>query len=123
MTTEPYILYIEDERSIFELVRHSLNLAGYNVVRASHGQEGLDLMRERKPDVLLLDLMLPAVSGRDVYREMHSDQALADIPVIVVTATAPMGGRTIVKGFPPVHEYITKPFDIEQLIRSVQSLL
>lgn len=123
MTQPPYILYIEDERPILELVRQALRMEGYDVGGATSGQQGLDMMRTRKPDVLLLDLMMPEVNGWEVYREMQTDDQLATIPVIVMTAKVPERGRHIADDLPPVQEYITKPFDVERLIRSVQSFL
>jgi DNA-binding response OmpR family regulator len=118
-----YILYIEDERPVIDLVREALKLAGYKVVGATSGRQGLTMMRERKPDLLLLDLMMPDINGWDVYREMKTDDELTDIPVIVVSAKVPEHGKTIIEDLPPVDDYITKPFDVEQLIRSVKSLL
>ena len=118
-----YILYIEDERPVIDLVREALKLAGYKVVGATSGQQGLSLMRERKPDLLLLDLMMPDINGWDVYREIKTDDELLDVPVIVVSAKIPESGKIIIKDLPPVDDYITKPFDVEQLIRSVKGLL
>ncbi|MBN1991496.1 MAG: response regulator [Anaerolineae bacterium] len=118
-----YILYIEDERPVIDLVREALKLAGYKVVGATSGQQGLAMMRERKPDLLLLDLMMPDINGWDVYREMKTDDDLTDIPVVVVSAKVPEHGRVIIEDLPPVEDYITKPFDVEQLIRSVKNIL
>jgi DNA-binding response OmpR family regulator len=118
-----YILYIEDERPVIDLVREALKLAGYKVVGATSGKQGLILMRERKPDLLLLDLMMPDINGWDVYREMKTDEKLSDIPVIVVSAKVPERSNIIIEDLPPVEDYITKPFDVEQLIRSVKNLL
>jgi len=120
MADKPYILYIEDERPMLELVREALKLAGYTVEGALSGEQGLALMRQRKPDLLLLDLMMPGLNGWDVYREMKSDESLAQVPVIVVTAKVPEYGGRIIPELPPVDDYITKPFDVEQLIRSVE---
>lgn len=118
-----FILYIEDERPMLELVRHALKLAGYDVTGVTSGQQGLGIMRERKPDLLLLDLMMPGINGWDVYREVKADPELSDIPVIVITARVPERGLTIVDDLPPVDDYITKPFDVEQLIFAVQKLV
>lgn len=122
MTSKSYILYIEDERPVFDLVREALKLSGHTVIGANSGREGLDLMRQTKPDLLLLDLMMPDMNGWDVYKQMKADDQLADIPVIVVTAKVPQNDRVIVDGLPPVDDYITKPFDVERLIRAVQNL-
>jgi len=123
MAPEATILYIEDERPVLELVRQTFIMVGYNFVGATSGREGMNLMRQSPPSVLLLDLMMPDFNGWDVYREMKRDEVLARIPVIVVTATIPTNGHIIVKGLPPADDYITKPFDIEQLIRAVQNFL
>ena len=118
-----YVLYIEDERQVIDLVREALKLAGYKVVGATSGRQGLTMMKERKPDLLLLDLMMPDVNGWDVYREVKTDEQLADIPVVVVSAKVPDEGNIIIKDLPPVDDYITKPFDVEDVIRSVKKLL
>ncbi len=123
MTREPYILYIEDERPFIELIRQILELAGYQVTGITSGKEGLAMMRERKPDMLLLDLMMPYPNGFDVYNEMKRDQHLADIPVIILTIKILEKDRVIVEGLPPVEDYITKPFKPERLVRAVKDVL
>jgi CheY-like chemotaxis protein len=123
MATDPHILYIEDERPVLELARWALNLSGYKLSAAISGQQGLTMMRQRKPDLLLLDLMMRDFNGWDVYREIKNDAQLADIPVIVVTATSLEHSRTIIDDLPPVDGFITKPFDVDRLIRSVERYL
>ena len=123
MTTEPLILYIEDEQALLELARHAFKISGYKLSMATSGRQGLSIIRQEKPDVILLDLMMPDFNGWDVYREIKSDQQLADIPVIVITASSGEASRTIIDGLPPVDEYITKPFDIERVIQSVQNYI
>lgn len=123
MTEKSYILYIEDERPTNKLVCELLDLVGYKAVGATSGEQGLALMRERKPDLLLLDLMMPNLAGVDVYRVMKKDRDLADIPVIIISAKVPEKGRTIVEGLPPVDDYVTKPFDLERLAHSVKRLI
>jgi DNA-binding response OmpR family regulator len=80
-------------------------------------------MRRRKPDLLLLDLMMPQLNGWDIYRAMKSDETLSSVPVIVITARVPSSNRIIIEDLPPVDDYITKPFDVERLIRSIQGFL
>ena len=120
---DPFILFIEDERPMLELVRQSVKLAGYTVTGATSGREGLDLMQQKKPDLLLLDLMMPGINGWDVYRSIKADAILADVPVIVITAKIPPADLVIVQGLPPAEDYITKPFDIASLIRAIEKLL
>jgi len=123
MSKEPFILYIDDERPTLDLVAQALKLAGYNISGVTSGEQGLALMRQRKPDLLLLDLMMPHVTGWDVYRAMKSDEALADVPVIIITARVLTQGLTLIEGLPPVNDYLTKPFDVKRLIRAIQQWL
>lgn len=119
-----YILYIEDERQMFDLVRRALKNSGYDVTPAITGKQGLVMIRKRKPDLLLLDLMMPGVNGWDVYREIKSDDQLANLPVIAVSARPPhRNGRIIIDDLPPADDYITKPFEMEELINSVQNFV
>ena len=120
MTTEPFILYLEDERPMINLVQHALKIAGHDITSAMSGERGLEIMQEHKPDLLLLDLMMPGVNGWDVYTAMKKDDTLADVPVVVITAKIPDRSLIIVEGLPPVEDYITKPFDVEHLIRVVE---
>lgn len=123
MAKEPLILYIEDERSAFDLVYQALKPLGYKVVRAASGQRGLTMMREQKPNLLLLDLMMPDLNGWDVYRAVKTDDTLADVPVIVITAKASETQPKVIEDLPPADDFFVKPFDVEQIIRSVQRLL
>ena len=120
MIKEPYILYIEDERPSIELVRTILDLAGYKMKGVTSGEQGLVLMRDHKPTLLLLDLVMPATSGLDIYREMKHDPDLADIPVIVITGKVPENGLILIQGLPPVNDYLTKPFKPDRLVRAVR---
>ena len=121
MSKESHILYIEDDRSTFDLVRQSLKPLGYRVVRATSGRQGLTMMKKQKPDILLLDLMMPDVNGWDVYRAIKTDDTLADVPVIVITArAADIDGGTVINNLPKADEYIIKPFDVEQVIQAIQ---
>jgi DNA-binding response OmpR family regulator len=122
MTKGSYILYIEDERPTIKLVREVLKISGFTVVGITSGHEGLDLMRSHKPALLLLDLMMPDTSGFDIYHEMKQDETLADIPVIVISAKVPHNTHIIVENLPPVEDYITKPFDLSRLTRSVKQI-
>jgi adenylate cyclase len=123
MTQKPFILYIDDERPTLDLIAQALKLVGLEVTGVTSGQDGLARMRERKPDLVLLDLMMPYMSGWDVYQAIKTDEALADVPVILITARVPREDRIIVEGLPPVNDYITKPFDVKRLIRSVKQFV
>ena len=123
MTEQSYILYIEDERATIKLVQEMLHLSGFHVIGATSGEEGLNLMRDHKPDLLLLDLMMPNTSGFDVYRTMKNDRTLRDIPVIIISAKIPADNYTIIAELPPVDDYVTKPFDLNRLIRSIKKTI
>lgn len=123
VSTSSYILYIEDERAAIDLVRTILDMAGYTVVGVASAAEGLAVMRQTKPALLLLDLMMPDANGYDVYRVMKAEPALADIPVIIITGRVLESDRVIVNGLPPVEDYITKPFKPDRLVRAVREVL
>jgi CheY-like chemotaxis protein len=124
MSKKRHILYIEDERPVIELVRTALKLAGYEVVGTTSGEEGVALIQANKPDLLLLDLMMPPPNGWAIYQSLKQDQNLADIPVIVITSKIPEDNPyIIIEDLPPVEDYITKPFDMWRLVRAVQRIL
>ena len=123
MAQGSHILYIEDERSTFDLVSQALKPLGYRVVRATSGRQGLNMVKKEKPDLLLLDLMMPDLNGWDVYRAVKTDENLADIPVIVISARKGEQERMVIANLPPADEYILKPFDVEQVIRAVQKFV
>ena len=123
MIQKPFILYIDDERPALELISQALKLVGYEITGVASGEKGLALMRKQKPDLVLLDLMMPHISGWEVYQTMKADTALANVPVIVITARVPSQDRVLVEGLPPVDDYITKPFDVKRLIRAVQQFV
>ncbi|MDM8529279.1 response regulator [Anaerolineales bacterium HSG24] len=123
MNEDRYILYIEDERAMFELVRQALKLSGYKVKPATTGKQGLAMLKKHKPDLLLLDLMMPGINGWDIYRKIKSNKQLADIPVIALSARPPDNDGYIIEDLPPVDGYLTKPFEMDELIVSVKKLL
>ena len=123
MSSEPYILYIDDERAMIDLVQQTLTLLGYQTVGAVSGKKGMALIRERKPDLLLLDLMMPDFNGWDIFREMKQDKTLADVPIVIITAVNTGAGENVINDLPPAEAYLAKPFDVETLLQVVQKLL
>jgi two-component system response regulator VicR len=120
---EKTIICIEDEPAMIELVKLILTSRGYKVMAAMGGQEGLDMIRKTKPDVVLLDLMMPDMNGWDVYQQMKADEYMKTIPVIVVTAKAQNIDKVLGLHIAKVQDYITKPFSPAQLLRSVRRVL
>ena len=121
MTNKPYILYIDDDQLLAELVSNVFENLGYTIARACNGASGMTAMRQHKPDLVLLDLAMPKISGYDVYRTMKQDDNLADIPVIVITAESEF--KFIEFGLLPPNGYLTKPFGIAELTRVVNEVL
>jgi two-component system response regulator VicR len=117
------ILCIEDDLQMIELVKLILQTRGYEVVGAEGGQRGLDLMRIEKPDLILLDLVMPEPDGGDVFHQMKEDAELRDIPVIVVTAKATSVDKVLWLNVAKVDDYITKPFGPSNLLASVERVL
>ena len=123
MTEKKYILCIDDEPEILELTRMLLGAQGYDVVGALGGIPGLKSMRDKKPDLVLLDLMMHDLNGWEVYRDMRADKTLAEIPVIMVTARAQSVDKVLGLQVAKVADYIIKPFGPLDLIASVKKVL
>lgn len=117
------IVCIEDDPQIIELVRMILGRKGYQVIGAAGGQEGLTLVQVQRPDVILLDLMMPDLDGWEVYRRLKEDALLAAVPVIVVTARAQDIDRVLGLHVAHVDDYLSKPFTPKQLTDSVERIL
>lgn len=117
------VVYIEDEQEMIDLVRLILSRKGIEVIGASGGLNGLEEVRRTRPDLVLLDLMMPDMDGWDVYQQMKSEPALRDIPVIVVTAKAESIDKVLGLHIARVDDYIAKPFSPRDLVASVEKVL
>ena len=117
------IVCIEDEPEMIDLIRLILRRADYDFVGAVGGVEGLEAVRNHKPDLVLLDLMMPDVDGWEVYRQMKADDDLKAMPVIVITAKAQSIDRVLGLHIAKVDDYITKPFGPQELLDSVAAIL
>ena len=116
------ILIIEDDPDIVELLRYNLERESYRVTAAGDGAAGLDALRRERPDLLILDLMLPEVSGLDVCRTVRGDPELATLPVIMLTAKSE--DADVISGIElGADDYITKPFSPRQLVARVGAVL
>ena len=122
MSQNKNILVVEDDSDIKELISFNLSNQGHQVFEANNGELGIEKAREKLPDLILLDLMLPGIHGLDVCRIIKADQETKDIPIIMVTA---MGQEEdIVKGLETgADDYITKPFSIKVLLARVSAVL
>ncbi|HBF33212.1 TPA: DNA-binding response regulator [Candidatus Sumerlaeota bacterium] len=116
------ILIVEDEEDIRELVRYNLSRKGYEVITAATGEEGLRAVRENEIDLLVLDLMLPKMSGLELCRLLKDAPGTRDIPVLILSA---MGEEPdIVRGLEyGAEDYVTKPFSVPVLLARIKALL
>jgi two-component system response regulator VicR len=122
-TTVKRILCIEDEPEMIDLIRLILSRRGFDVQGAAGGVEGIKLVREMLPDLVLLDLMMPDMDGWEVYQQMKADDAMRNIPVIVVTAKAQNIDKVLGLHIAKVDDYIAKPFGPQELMDSVEKIL
>lgn len=110
------ILIIEDDHDIRETYRQLLELEGYEVVTASNGKEGLELLKRMgRPSLILLDLMMPVMNGWEFLAAQKGDQALANIPVVVVTAAGKDKEKSV-----EAAGYIKKPVELQSLLDTVK---
>jgi phosphate regulon transcriptional regulator PhoB len=116
------VLLIEDDRDIVELVRYNLEREGFQVAAATDGATGLAQVRKTPPDILLLDLMLPKLSGLDICREIRRDQALNRLPILMLTARGEEADRVVGLEM-GADDYVTKPFSPRELGARVKALL
>ena len=116
------ILVVEDEVEINELVCSRLMMNGFEVISAQDGLEGLDMARKEKPDLIILDVMMPKLNGYHVCRMLKFDDKYSMIPIIMLTARGQESDREISKDV-NADSYLTKPFDGDILLREVNKLL
>jgi two-component system, OmpR family, response regulator VicR len=117
------ILCVEDEPEMIDLMRLILGRRGFDVKGANGGVEGLKMVRDEMPDLVLLDLMMPDMDGWEVYQQMKADEKTKNIPVIVVTAKAQSIDKVLGLHIAKVDDYITKPFSPQDLMNSVEKVL
>src|ERR1700756_4818690 len=116
------VLLIEDDRDIVELVRYNLEREGFQVAAANDGATGLVQVRKSPPDMLLLDLMLPKLSGLEICRDIRRDQALNRLPILMLTARGEEADRVVGLEM-GADDYVTKPFSPRELVARVKALL
>ncbi len=117
------VVCIEDEPEMIELIKLILGRRDFELIGAVGGREGLGTVRKIKPDLVLLDLMMPDMDGWEVYQQIKADEELRDIPVIVVTAKAQSIDRVLGLHIAKVDDYVTKPFGPQELLASVKKVL
>jgi two-component system, OmpR family, KDP operon response regulator KdpE len=117
METKKRILVVDDEPGILRFIKIGLSLAGYDVITATNGEEGLKLADSAKPDLMLLDILMVPMSGFEVLVKLRE---FSNMPVIVFTARNDIGDKAIKEG---ANAFISKPFAPEQLVRKIEDTL
>jgi DNA-binding response OmpR family regulator len=116
------ILIVEDEKDIVDLVEYHLRQAGFSVISALDGSSGLEQARRKRPALVILDLMLPGMDGKDVCRSLKSNSVTRPIPVLMLTARAEEVDRIIGLEI-GADDYVTKPFSPRELVLRVKAIL
>ena len=116
------IIVVEDEPDLVDVVTYNLQREGYSVLTAQRGDEGLNLIRSERPDLVLLDLMLPGMDGLSICRQMKSDNSLRDIPIIIASAKGEESD--VVIGLEMgADDYLAKPFSPRELLARIKAVL
>jgi len=125
MTQEPpkaRVLVVDDEPDLVRILEFGLKAAGYQVETASDGQEGLKKAREQKPDIILLDLMLPKLDGYKVCRLLKFDERYKHIPIMILSARTQEGDQNLAHEM-GANRFLTKPYEFPEILQHIQALL
>ena len=113
---------IEDDRDIVEMVEYNLKEEGYQTIAAFDGERGIELAKREKPDLIILDLMLPAMDGFEVCRILKQQQSTAQIPIIILSAKSRETDKVVGLEL-GADDYVTKPFSPRELIARIKAVL
>jgi phosphate regulon transcriptional regulator PhoB len=116
------ILVVEDEKDISELIRFNLEQEGFAVLGAEDGEQALQLARRERPALVVLDLMLPGMSGLEVCRRLRGQEATARLPIVMLTAKAAEADRVVGLEL-GADDYVTKPFSPRELVARIRAVL
>lgn len=117
------IVYIEDDLEMTYLIKMILERKGYEIISTNDGMEGFEVIEREKPDLVLLDLMMPNIDGWDIYHQLKSNENTNKIPVIVISAKAQPIDKVLGLQIAKVNNYISKPFRPQELLESIESIL
>jgi DNA-binding response OmpR family regulator len=121
-TEQKLIVVVDDDDDVRELIEFRLTRAGYKVESGKDGEEALNLIRDRRPALAVLDIMMPKLDGYEVTRRLRQDPELRRMPVILLTASVQEGGATM--GFEAgADDHMRKPFSPQELLVRVRSML
>jgi DNA-binding response OmpR family regulator len=117
-----HILAVDDEPQIRQLVKMSLETAGFDVATASNGQEAIEAIHARTPDLVVMDVTMPVKTGIEALQELKANESTSSIPVIMLTANAE--DTDVFEGWQSgAHAYLNKPFNPRELLVFVQNIL
>ena len=116
------ILIVDDEKDIVETMTFMLKAKGFDCISAYDGETGLSLAKSEKPDLVILDVMMPKINGYKICRLLKFDNKYKDIPIIMVTARSQDEDK-IIGEETGADEYITKPFDLDEVVKTVEQYL
>ncbi|MBU0757731.1 MAG: response regulator [Nanoarchaeota archaeon] len=118
----PTVLVVDDDEDILYSVKKLLTKkANYDVITANGGKECMETLKKGKPDIILLDIMMPGMDGWDVVEKIHEDKSLQNIPIIFLTAKDDKLTQTVASI--SVEDYIIKPVDVDLLIKRIEKVL
>ncbi|WP_165139210.1 response regulator [Halalkalibaculum roseum] len=119
---DPLVLLVEDSQAIYRLVSYKLKKSGFRFEYRDNGKEGLEAVKELKPDLVVLDVMLPSMNGFEILRQIRSDEELKDTKVIMLTSKN--RAEDLEKGFSlKVDDYMDKPFKPTELVLRINKVL
>jgi len=116
------ILVIDDEKDLLELVRYNLEKEQFDVILARDGESGVEIARKHRPDLIILDVMMPGMDGLEVCRRLRAEERTAKVPLIMLTARAAESDRVVGLEM-GADDYVTKPFSPRELVARVRALL
>lgn len=116
------VLLIEDEPNIIEAIRFILSREGWQVHTHSNGSTAIDAIRDRAPDLVVLDVMLPNRSGYDILNDLRADEAMRELPVLMLTARGQKKDRQLAEKL-GASRFMTKPFSNEEVLETVRELV
>ena len=123
MSDAKNLVCIEDDLELVEILKIILKSRGYKITGATGGPAGLETLRSVKPDLVLLDLMMPGMDGWEVHRQMKADPDLCHIPVIIVTADGQPSTKVRGLEIAKVDDYVVKPFYVQELVERIEKAL
>jgi len=122
ITMATTVLIVDDEKDLVDLVRYHLEKEGFQCLQASDGLTALRLTQEQRPDLLVLDLMLPGLDGLEICRQLRRDPMTASLPIIMLTAKAAEVDRVVGLEI-GADDYLVKPFSPRELVARVKAIL